>query len=143
LWDDHNIAHSARHQVTPSEVAEVVLGSETLFWKPNMAEKWAHEKDAEAFDKAEFDLSHMHRATVRRGEPKSSLAVRFDTGDLERLRDRADTEGVGVTQLVRRWVTERLDEVEPAGAVDDLMEGLERSLRAARALKRSTGRKAG
>ncbi|MHB1445923.1 MAG: BrnT family toxin [Acidimicrobiales bacterium] len=32
LWDDHNIAHIARHQVTPGEVSEVILGAETLFF---------------------------------------------------------------------------------------------------------------
>lgn len=82
--------------------------------------------------------------TVRRGNPKSSLAVRFDSADLEQLRVRAEVEGLGVTQLVRRWVMERLNEPSPVGAVEDLMEGLEKSLKAARALKRSTGtRKAG
>ncbi len=44
---------------------------------------------------------------------------------------------VGVTQLVRRWVVERLDEPEPGGAVEDLMDSLEKSLRAARAIKHS------
>lgn len=56
----------------------------------------------------------------------------------------AEAEGLGVTQLVRRWVMERLDEPSPGSAVEELMEGLEKSLKAARALKRSTGtRKAG
>ncbi len=51
-----------------------------------MAEKWAYEKDAAAFDKADHDLSKLRRVEVRHGEPKSSLAVRFDAADLERLR---------------------------------------------------------
>jgi hypothetical protein len=39
---------------------------------------------------------------------------------------------------------ERLNEPSPVGAVEGFMEGLEKSLKAARALKRSTGtRKAG
>ena len=89
-------------------------------------------------------MSKLTRVTVRRGNPKSSLAVRFDPADLEQLRVRAEVEGLGVTQLVRRWVMERLNEPSPVGAVEDLMEGLEKSLKAARALKRSTGtRKAG
>ena len=47
--------------------------------------------------------------------------------------------GVGITQLVRAWVLERLDEPEPSAAVGDLMEALERSLRAARTIKRASG----
>jgi len=46
---------------------------------------------------------------------------------------------VGITQLVRAWVLERLDEPEPSAAVGDLMEALERSLRAARTIKRASG----
>jgi uncharacterized DUF497 family protein len=30
LWDEHNIAHVARHAVTPSEVEEVLAGADTL-----------------------------------------------------------------------------------------------------------------
>jgi len=29
LWDDHNIEHIAKHNVTPSEVEQVVFGSRT------------------------------------------------------------------------------------------------------------------
>ncbi|MGH9092204.1 MAG: hypothetical protein ACRDZR_12640 [Acidimicrobiales bacterium] len=105
-------------------------------------DNWPYEDDARAFDEADHDLSELHRVEVRRGEPKSSLAVRFDATDLVRLRQRAGAEGVGVTQLVRRWVQERLDEPESGAAVEDLMEALEKGLRAARAIKRST-RKAG
>lgn len=73
-----------------------------------------------------------------------SLAVRFDPADLEQLRVRAEAEGLGATQLVGRWVMEHLDEPSVGGAVEDLVEGLEKSLKATRALKRSTGtRKAG
>ena len=31
LWDDQNIAHIGRHQVTPAEVEEMVFGSTTVF----------------------------------------------------------------------------------------------------------------
>jgi hypothetical protein len=30
LWDEHSIAHVARHAVTPSEVEEVLAGADTL-----------------------------------------------------------------------------------------------------------------
>lgn len=93
-----------------------------------------YENDAKVFDETDHDHSKYRRAEIRRGEPKSSLAVRFEAADLDRLRRRAGAEGVGITQLVRRWVQERLDEPEPGAAVDDLMEGLEQSLRAARAI---------
>lgn len=39
----------------------------------------------------------------------SALAVGFDPAVGDRLRARADTEGVGVTQLVRAWVLDRLE----------------------------------
>jgi len=32
LWDDQNLAHIARHQVSASEVHEVVFGAATLFF---------------------------------------------------------------------------------------------------------------
>lgn len=31
LWDEHNIAHIARHKVTTSEVDDVVFGESTVF----------------------------------------------------------------------------------------------------------------
>jgi hypothetical protein len=96
--------------------------------------------DIDAFDEDEFDLSTLRPADVRVGrEPKSALSVRFDAADIERLRERSATAGVGITQLVRTWVLERLDEPEPSAAVGDLMEALERSLRAARTIKRASG----
>ncbi len=39
----------------------------------------------------------------------SAFAVRFDPADVDRLRARAGAEGVGVTQLVRAWVLDRLE----------------------------------
>ena len=96
--------------------------------------------DIDAFDEGDFDLATLRPADVRVGRaPKSALSVRFDAVDLERLRERATTAGVGITQLVRTWVLERLDEPEPSAAVGDLMEALERSLRAARTIKRASG----
>ncbi len=32
LWDDHDIAHFARHKVIPADVSEVVFAVETLFF---------------------------------------------------------------------------------------------------------------
>jgi hypothetical protein len=96
--------------------------------------------EIEGFDDGDFDLGALRPADVRVGrEPKSALSVRFDAADIERLRRRADAEGVGITQLVRAWVLERLDEPEPSAAVGDLMDALERGLQAARTIKRATG----
>jgi hypothetical protein len=109
-----------------------------------MTERRAYEKEADEFDGAEHPPSEMTGARVRRRkvEPKNALAVRFEVVDLDRLRARAEAEGVGVTQLVRNWVVERLAEPSEAGAADDLVESLQKSLQAARVLKRSRGRKA-
>jgi hypothetical protein len=103
----------------------------------------AFEKEADEFDRTEHLPSEMAGAQVRRRkvEPKNALAVRFEVADLDRLRARAEAEGVGVTQLVRNWVVERLAEPPEAGAADDLVESLQKSLQAARVLKRSRGRR--
>lgn len=108
-----------------------------------MVERTKPGDDKAAFDAGDFDVTSLRRVEVQRGQPKSSLAVRFDAADLERLRQRADAEGVGITQLVRRWVLDRLDEPDDAGSVDDLIDALDNSVRAARALKRSGPRRAG
>jgi hypothetical protein len=79
----------------------------------------ADDQERNAFDDGELDISTLRRVEVSRGQPMSSLAVRFDAADLERLRQRAKAEGVGVTQLVRRWVRDRLDEPEQGDGVDD------------------------
>lgn len=109
-----------------------------------MTEKWAHQKEANEFDRTEHPLSEVTGARVRRRkvQPKNALAVRFEVADLDRIRERAEAEGVGITQLIRSWVLERLDEPESASAVEELMDSLEKSVRAARALKRAS-RKAG
>ncbi|MGH9122141.1 MAG: hypothetical protein ACRDYC_09390 [Acidimicrobiales bacterium] len=85
-----------------------------------------HTKDvAEDFDRIEHllnEASEVHRLPKR--EPKSSLAVRFDSAELERLCKRADADGVAITQLVRGWVLDRLDEPTDA-AMSELLVSLE------------------
>jgi hypothetical protein len=71
---------------------------------------------------AEFDFDRSQAVSVERGSPKSSLAVRFDARDLDRLRALAYDAGVGITQLVRTWVLERLeDEEQPEDTVVQLL----------------------
>jgi|SRR5713101_1496348 len=95
--------------------------------------------DVEAFEKGDFDLTKMRPAEVRVAkQPKNALAVRFDPSDLERLRQRAEAEGVGITQLVRTWVLERLNERKLPAPVVDLMAALEASLEAARVIQRES-----
>lgn len=96
-----------------------------------------------AFDGELIDVSELHRVEVSRGRPKSSLCVRFDSKDLERLQARAEYKGVGVTQLVRRWVLERIDEPEEDEEMDNLLGALDRGLKAAKALQRTRKRRAG
>lgn len=104
LWDGHSIAHIARHQVTPVEVEKVVFG----------------EEEVQASSASIHDVSELRRLDVLRSERESSWAVRFDAADRARLRERAAAEGAGVTQPVRRWVKDRLDEQAPDSALDDL-----------------------
>ena len=105
--------------------------------KPSRTDTWR-----DAFDEGQVDVSELQRVEVSRGRPKSSLAVRFDSRDLDRLRVRAEGEGIGITQLVRQWVLERLDEPEDSGEMDSLLEALDQSLKVARALKRTRKRRA-
>lgn len=96
-----------------------------------------------AFEDEQIDLSERARVELSRGRPKSTLAVRFDTQEIDRLLARAESEGIGVTQLVRRWALERVDEPEDEGEMDSLLEALDQSLKAARSLRRTRRRRAG
>ena len=53
--------------------------------------------------------------------PMSTFTVRFDPGSADALQDRATARGVGVVQMLRGWVLDRLaaDENLPAGAPDE------------------------
>lgn len=84
-----------------------------------------YEAEANEADEREYLISEMTPVEVHVGPvPKSALAVRFDPADLDRLRARAEAEGVGVTQLVRAWVLERLsqDDELPVAAAELLAE---------------------
>lgn len=74
--------------------------------------------DAAAEAEAEhiFDPADEIQMTPRRG-PMSTLAVRLDGADIDRLRVAAAEQGIGVTRLVRQWLTERLDDKEPMETV--------------------------
>lgn len=61
--------------------------------------------------------------------PMVSRSIRFERDTMKELRARADEAGIGVTQLIRSWVLERLDdERRPRSAPDH--DDLTRTLRA-------------
>ncbi len=67
-----------------------------------------YEADADEADALEFGSGTP--VDVKAGPQRmSAFAVRFDPADVDRLRAKARAEGVGVTQLVRAWVLDRLD----------------------------------
>ena len=71
-------------------------------------ERELYQRDATQADEREY-LSVGTPVGVRVGpHPMSALTVRFDAEVIDVLRERAGAEGVGVTQLVRAWVMERL-----------------------------------
>jgi len=107
-----------------------------------MPDAWAYQDDADEFDRTEHLPSSGAVVRRRRSGPKSLLAVRLDGEDIERLRQRAEELGVGVTQLARAWLLERLDEPPEGATVDDLVTSLQNSLKAARAMKRTGNRRA-
>jgi hypothetical protein len=59
----------------------------------------------------EYLANEMPPAEVERrgGERKALMAVRFDPADIDRLRAAAEAQRTSVSELVRRWVVERLD----------------------------------
>ncbi len=67
----------------------------------------SYEADADEADGLEF--GNGTTVEVKTGQRMSAFAVRFDPADVDRLRERANAEGVGVTQLVRAWVLDRLE----------------------------------
>lgn len=60
-------------------------------------------RPADGFQVPSFTIATMSRSSARVAatEPKWSLAVRCNAVDLERHRQRAEADGVGITQLVR------------------------------------------
>ena len=67
-----------------------------------------YEADADEADALEFGSGTP--VDVKAGPQRmSAFAVRFDPADVDRLRAKARAEGVGVTQLVRTWVLDRLE----------------------------------
>ena len=67
-----------------------------------------YEADADEADALEFGSGTP--VDVKAGPQRmSAFAVRFDPADVDRLRAKARAEGVGVTQLVRAWVLDRLE----------------------------------
>ena len=76
-----------------------------------LASRYDHEDLADALERGEFRRGDSPFASV----PTVTFTVRFDRDVVRRLREHADAGGVGVTQLVRRWVMERLAAGEPGG----------------------------
>jgi hypothetical protein len=79
--------------------------------------------EAEAREADATEYGHGTPVKVEIGPaPMSAFAVSFDADTVEALRERAAAEGVGVTQLVRAWVLERLDSDErlPVAAAEAL-----------------------
>ena len=66
-------------------------------------------------------------------EPMISRSVRFDRTTVDRLRAVADTRGVGVTQMMRQWIIDRLEAEEHGRRQDEIAGELERLARRLRA----------
>lgn len=82
--------------------------------------KGLYEQDADEADTLEFGTGTPVDVTAT--QRMTAFAVRFDPSTVQRLRQRAESEGVGVTQLVRAWVLDRLeaDDTVPAEADEAL-----------------------
>ena len=68
------------------------------------------EEIREYYDLEEFPLSSLHRVPVKRSrKPQETFALRLPQEAAEELRKMAESQGVGVTQLVSAWVIDRLE----------------------------------
>ncbi len=64
----------------------------------------------ERYDSGEFPLSTLRQVAVNRpGRPQEAFALRLPPEVVEELKVLADVRGIGVTQLVREWIVERLE----------------------------------
>jgi hypothetical protein len=66
-------------------------------------------------------------------EPMISRSVRFDRATVDRLRAAAEARGVGVTQMMRQWILDRLEAEEHGRRQDEIAGELERLARRLRA----------
>ncbi len=75
------------------------------------------------YDATEFPLSSLRRVPVNRpGRPQEAFALRLPPEAVEELRERAEARGLGVTQMVREWVLDRLEsERRRPGKTDALL----------------------
>lgn len=81
--------------------------------KKKIPEFASYEEEVEFWDSTsseDIDPDELEWVTIERpSRPLSStFAVRFDPQTVEQLRALAEAKGVGVTQLVRTWVLQRL-----------------------------------
>lgn len=64
----------------------------------------------EHYDHTELPLSTLRRVAVNRpGRPQEAFALRLPPEVVDELRVQAELRGMGVTQLAREWVVERLE----------------------------------
>ena len=64
----------------------------------------------ERYDSGEFPLSTLRQVVVNRpGRPQEAFALRLPPEVVAELKVMADVRGIGVTQLVREWILERLE----------------------------------
>ncbi len=62
------------------------------------------------YDGTEFPLSSLRRVAVTRpGRPQEAFALRLPPEAVDELRQRAEERGLGVTQMVREWILDRLE----------------------------------
>lgn len=88
-----------------------------------MTDKDTPEQLRDYYDTTELPLSSLRRVPVNRpGRPQEAFALRLPPEAVEELRKRAEERGLGVTQIVREWVLERLElERRRPGATDALL----------------------
>ncbi|HXX91757.1 MAG TPA: hypothetical protein VEI83_16180 [Acidimicrobiales bacterium] len=92
--------------------------------EPNPADQY--QAAANEANGRDYLASEMPPAEVEvPAAPMSALAVRFTPAVLAELRAVAEDKGVGVTQLVRTWVTERLDAERSPKNLSDFLDSAE------------------
>ena len=85
------------------------MGYEAARWR------WAYSVRASRLTSAR----RRRPSTLRWASPQSAIAILLSAVDVERLKARADQEGIGFTQLARQWILERLGDEDPDEGQED------------------------
>ena len=110
IWDAWNIAHIARHQVTPEELTIMPRAKSNIQERPqSRIPKFAsREEEASFWDTHDITdyWDELKPVKVRFAKNLSEgITIRLDPETLAKLREIAHKQGICPTTLTRMWIT--------------------------------------